>query len=128
MAISINRIDHIVFTVKDIAKTLQFYKLVLGMQEETFGEGRKALIFGNQKWNLHQKDLEFEPKANAPTPGAIDICLISENSLEDIIKWLGECKVEIVEGPIIRTGATGKIRSIYFRDPDQNLIEVSNYI
>lgn len=128
MTISINRIDHIVFTVADISTTINFYKLVLGMEVETFGEGRKALVFGNQKWNLHQKGSEFEPKASAPTPGAIDICLISNDPLEDVMKWLNECSVKIVEGPIMRTGATGKIRSIYFRDPDQNLIEVSNYI
>ena len=124
----INRIDHIVFTVADIEATVNFYTKVLGMTEETFGQGRKALTFGNQKFNLHQKGKEFEPKADHPTCGAMDLCLISEKPLEDIIKWLNECKVQITEGPIERTGATGKIRSVYFRDPDQNLIEVSNYL
>lgn len=128
MQISINRIDHIVFTVTNIDKTISFYKHILGMKEESFGEGRKALSFGNQEWNLHQKGSEFEPKAQTPTPGAIDICLIAENSLDDIIAWLNECGVTIEQGPIERTGASGKIRSVYFRDPDLNLIEVSNYI
>lgn len=123
----IQRIDHIVFTVTNIDKTVEFYTRVLGMKEETFGPGRKALIFGKQKINLHQKGKEFEPKALQPTIGAMDICLISEKPLEEIITWLKECKVEITEGPVERTGAIGKIRSVYFRDPDQNLIEVSNY-
>lgn len=128
MQISINRIDHIVFTVKNIEATVAFYTHNLGMKEETFGNGRKALVFGNQKWNLHQKGSEFEPKAQTPTPGAIDICLIAENSLNEVTAWLKQCGVVIEEGPIERTGATGKIISIYFRDPDSNLIEVSNYL
>ncbi len=122
------RIDHIVFTVADIEKTTRFYTDALGMKEETFGQGRKALTFGTQKINLHQKGHEFEPKANHPTCGAMDLCLISEQPLENIMAWLTQCKVMITEGPIERTGAMGKIRSIYFRDPDQNLIEISNYL
>ncbi|HEX7673526.1 MAG TPA: VOC family protein [Bdellovibrio sp.] len=123
----IQRVDHIVFTVADIDKTVEFYTRVLGMKEESFGQGRRALVFGKQKINLHQKGKEFEPKALHPTTGAMDICLISEKPLEEVMKWLKECKVEITEGPVERTGALGKIRSVYFRDPDQNLIEVSNY-
>ena len=123
----IQRVDHIVFTVADIDKTVEFYTRVLGMKEELFGQGRRALVFGKQKINLHQKGKEFEPKALHPTTGAMDICLISEKPLEEVMKWLKECKVEITEGPVERTGALGKIRSVYFRDPDQNLIEVSNY-
>lgn len=99
MQISINRIDHIVFTVTSIEKTISFYKHVLGMKEESFGEGRKALSFGNQKWNLHQKNFEFEPKAQNPTPGAIDICLIAEDSLDEVVAWLNECQF-ILETPI----------------------------
>ena len=123
----IQRVDHIVFTVADIDKTVEFYTRVLGMKEESFGQGRRALVFGKQKINLHQKGKEFEPKALHPTTGAMDICLISEKPLEEVMKWLKECKVEITEGPVERTGALGKIRSVYFRDPDQNLIDVSNY-
>lgn len=124
----IHHMDHIVFTVANIENTVNFYTKALGMTEETFGQGRKALKFGNQKFNLHQKGKEFEPKAEHPTCGAMDLCLISEKPLEEVISWLKACDVTITEGPIERTGATGKIRSVYFRDPDQNLIEVSNYL
>jgi len=124
----INRIDHIVFTVSNIEKTIAFYTQILGMKEETFGNNRKALVFGNQKFNLHQKGKEFEPKAKLPTPGAIDICLISETPIDNLINDLMKHGIRLEDGPVERTGATGKIKSIYFRDPDQNLIEVSNYL
>lgn len=123
----IDRIDHIVFTVADIQRAVDFYVKVLGMKEETFGVGRKALVFGRQKINLHQKGKEFEPKAERPTCGAMDLCLISKKPIQEIVHWLDQCGVQIIEGPIERTGATGKILSVYFRDPDMNLIEVSNY-
>lgn len=123
----IDRIDHLVLTVNDLEATCTFYKNVLGMEVETFGESRKALKFGNQKLNLHQKGKEFEPKACIPTPGAIDICFITTDTIEEIKAELENKNIQ-TQGIFERTGATGKIRSIYFRDPDQNLIEVSNYL
>jgi catechol 2,3-dioxygenase-like lactoylglutathione lyase family enzyme len=101
---------------------------VLGFNVVTFGEGRKALTFGRQKFNLHQQGKEFEPKAKAPTPGAIDLCLIASTPLDQVIEELNALGVLIEEGPVDRTGATGPIRSVYLRDPDQNLIEISNYV
>ena len=124
----IERIDHIVFTVKDVAETCHFYQQVLQMDIETFGEGRKALRFGSQKINLHQFGNEFEPKAAAPAPGTQDICLITRKPLDEVIQHLENCGIKIEDGPIQRTGATGAILSVYFRDPDNNLIEVSNYL
>ena len=97
------------------------------MDEITFGQGRKALGFGNQKLNLHQKGKEFEPKAANPTPGSIDICLITDTPISSVIAQLKSLAVKIEEGPVQRTGAQGPITSVYFRDPDRNLIEVSNY-
>jgi len=124
---NIDRLDHIVLTVADIDTTVAFYTRVLGFDVVTFGEGRKALTFGRQKFNLHQQGKEFEPKAKAPTPGAIDLCLIASTPLDKVIEELNALGVVIEEGPIDRTGATGPIRSVYLRDPDQNLIEISNY-
>lgn len=124
----INRMDHLVLTVQDIAATCDFYNKVLGMEIVTFKQGRKALSFGQQKLNLHQVGHEFEPKAQKPTPGAIDLCLITEEPLAEVQKHVEAAGVTIIEGPVERTGAMGPILSIYFRDPDQNLIEVSNYL
>ncbi|XP_078371112.1 glyoxalase domain-containing protein 5-like isoform X1 [Oculina patagonica] len=124
---TISHIDHIVLTVASIESTVKFYTQVLGMDEITFGHGRKALSFGKQKFNLHQKGKEFEPKAENPTPGSIDICLITETPISSVIAHLKSLEVEIEEGPVQRTGAQGPILSVYFRDPDKNLIEVSNY-
>ncbi|KAA0699265.1 VOC family protein [Neorhizobium sp. P12A] len=126
--IRIDRLDHLVLTVASVEATCDFYVRVLGMGVETFGEGRKALTFGNQKINLHQAGREFEPKAKRPTPGSADLCFITETPLDAVIAHLGEIGVAIEEGPIDRTGATGPIRSVYIRDPDANLIEVSNYL
>ncbi|QLY25222.1 VOC family protein [Bdellovibrio sp. KM01] len=123
----IERIDHLVFTVKDISATCDFYQKVLNMEVVTFKGDRKALSFGNQKINLHQVGKEFEPKADKPTAGAIDLCLITNTPLEEAKKHIESFGVKIIEGPIERTGAMGTIKSIYFRDPDFNLIEVSNY-
>lgn len=120
--------DHLVLTVQNIETTVDFYTKNLGMEVETFRENRKALKFGNQKFNLHEKGKEFEPKANFPTPGAIDLCLITKMPLIDVQNFLTNNGVVVVEGPIERTGATGKILSIYIRDPDFNLIEISNYL
>ena len=123
----IQGIDHIVLTARDLTATLAFYQDVLGMRVETFGKQRKALIFGQQKINLHQQGQEFEPKAALPTPGSQDLCFIATTPLPQVIAHLQRCGVAILEGPVARTGATGTIRSVYFRDPDGNLIEVSNY-
>ena len=125
--VRIDRIDHLVLTVRDIDSTCAFYSRVLGMEVVTFGTGRKALAFGKQKINLHQAGREFEPKAAYPTPGSADICLIAATPLRDVIAHLEHCNVSLVDGPVARTGATGAIKSIYLRDPDQNLIEVSRY-
>ncbi|MBR7799849.1 VOC family protein [Undibacterium fentianense] len=124
----ISRIDHVVLTVKSIQTTIDFYVRVLGMEVVQFGEGRQALVFGQQKFNLHEAGKEFEPKADQPTPGSIDICLIAETPLSEVIQELQQLGVMIVEGPIRRTGACGPILSIYLRDPDQNLIEISEYV
>lgn len=123
----IERIDHLVLTVRDIAVTCEFYAKVLGMQVITFGDNRKALQFGQQKLNLHQAGQEFEPKAAYPTPGAMDLCLITQMPLPQVIEHLEACGVTLETGIVPRTGALGKIDSVYFRDPDGNLLEISNY-
>ena len=123
----ITNIDHIVLTVKDIEETVQFYESVLGMDAETFGKGRVALKFGNQKINLHKQGHEFGPKANQPTPGSEDLCFITETNLEVAMEHVRSKGVKILEGPVSRTGAIGSIISFYFRDPDGNLLEVANY-
>ena len=125
--IAIDRIDHIVLTVFDIERTLDFYSRVLGMEPVTFAGGRRGLAFGRQKLNLHQAGREFEPKALRPAPGAIDLCFITEHALEDVIAQLKAQGVAIIEGPVDKTGALGPMKSVYFRDPDGNLIEVSRY-
>lgn len=124
----ISRIDHIVLTVADIDATCEFYSRALNMQVLTFGAGRIALSFGQQKINLHQAGKEFEPKAMRPTPGSADICLITETPVSQVMLHLQACGVDLLEGPVRRTGATGPLLSVYCRDPDSNLIEVSNYI
>jgi catechol 2,3-dioxygenase-like lactoylglutathione lyase family enzyme len=124
----IDRLDHLVLTVKSIDRTCEFYANVLGMEVVTFGEGRKALAFGTQKINLHETGKEFEPRAQHPTPGSADLCFITSTPLADVIKHLHHHGVEIIEGPLKKTGAVGQILSVYFQDPDRNLIEVSNYL
>lgn len=123
---NISHLDHLVLTVADIEKTVGFYTRVLGMQLVTFGEGRKALAFGHQKINLHQAGREFEPNAERPTPGSADLCFIVATPLDRVIAHLEMQGVSIIEGPVQRTGATSPIRSVYVRDPDLNLIELSN--
>jgi catechol 2,3-dioxygenase-like lactoylglutathione lyase family enzyme len=125
--IAIDRIDHIVLTVADLERTLGFYSRVLGMEPVTFAGGRRGLAFGRQKLNLHQAGREFEPKALKPVPGAIDLCFITETPLEAVIAHLKGCGVVIADGPVPKTGALGPMQSVYFRDPDGNLLEVSNY-
>jgi catechol 2,3-dioxygenase-like lactoylglutathione lyase family enzyme len=124
----IDRIDHVVLTVFDLERTCDFYSRVLGMQVVTFGEGRTALTFGRQKINLHLAGKEFEPKALKPTPGSMDLCFITEKPLDDVIAHLKACDVKIAQGPVPKTGAAGALSSIYIRDPDGNLIEISNYV
>jgi len=128
MAFGIARLDHLVLTVADVEATCEFYARVLGMRPVSFGAGRRALAFGEQKINLHAAGREFEPKAAHPTPGSADLCLIADAPLDTVIAHLRAAVVAIVEGPVRRTGATGAIMSVYFRDPDRNLIEISNYI
>ena len=123
----IDGLDHLVLTVRDIDTTCDFYARVLGMDAITFGAGRRALAFGAQKINLHQRGREFEPKAEAPTPGSADLCFITSVPLAEVIEHLSACGVEVIEGPVPRTGARGPITSIYLRDPDRNLIEISNH-
>lgn len=119
--------DHIVLTVASIERTLKFYCGLLGMEEITFGQGRKAILCGNQKFNLHEIGKEFEPKAHKPTPGSIDLCIIASTPIAQVKETLLKNNIHIVKGPVERTGAKGKIISLYIRDPDQNLIEISNY-
>jgi catechol 2,3-dioxygenase-like lactoylglutathione lyase family enzyme len=118
----IDALDHLVLTVADIDATCAFYERV-----DLHGEGRKEPAFGVQKLNLHQRGHEFEPKAEIPTPGAIDVCFITRVPVAEVIAHLHSCNVPVLEGPVQRTGAQGPILSVYFRDPDRNLIEVSNY-
>lgn len=124
----VDALDHLVLTVADIDVTISFYSEVLGMQPVTFAAGRKALAFGSMKINLHQAGREFEPKAQQPTPGSADLCFITSAPVREVVEHLAKCKVAVLEGPVERSGATGRILSVYFRDPDLNLIEVSNRI
>jgi catechol 2,3-dioxygenase-like lactoylglutathione lyase family enzyme len=124
----IDHLDHLVLTTTDEAACVRFYTDILGMRLETFGEGRKAFTFGNQKINLHIKGREYEPKAHLPVPGALDLCFIASVPLDDVIQRLSAHHVTIEEGPVMRTGATSRIRSVYVRDPDLNLIEISELV
>ena len=123
----IDRIDHLVLTVKDIDETCRFYSAVLGMEVKRFSGDRKALFFGDQKINLHQQGQEVEPKARYPVPGTADLCFITQTAIEDVAAHIRSCGVEIIDGPVPKTGARGPIESLYFRDPDGNLIEVATY-
>jgi catechol 2,3-dioxygenase-like lactoylglutathione lyase family enzyme len=127
ITMNVKRLDHFVLTVKNLSATCCFYKNVLGMEEVTFSNGRKALQFGEQKINLHEHGNEFEPKAVMATPGSADLCFITKDPLEDVLIHLKECGIHVIEGPVERTGALGKILSVYIADPDGNLIEISNY-
>ena len=127
--IKITALDHLVLTVADIQKTIDFYTTLLGMQEITFGDNRKALLFGTQKINLHQKGAEVLPNAQNADCGTADLCLLTVTPLLEVIHVLQQHQVEILEGGIVpRTGAVGKIESVYCRDPDGNLIEISRYV
>ncbi|MFJ2046089.1 VOC family protein [Paenibacillus taichungensis] len=122
----IERLDHLVLTVENLEATIAFYTNVLGMQVVEFGQGRKALQFGQQKINLHERGKEFVPKAHIPTPGSADLCFLVSTPLEEVIAHLTRQNTKIEEGPVKRTGALGPICSVYIRDPDGNLIELSN--
>jgi catechol 2,3-dioxygenase-like lactoylglutathione lyase family enzyme len=124
----LDQIDHLVLTVRNVRTAIDFYTGVLGMEEVTFGEKRKVLAFGTQKINLHEAGREFEPKALHPTPGSADLCFLTVEPLTAILVHLRNCGVEVLEGPIVRTGAQGPIESIYIRDPDGNLLEISNQL
>jgi catechol 2,3-dioxygenase-like lactoylglutathione lyase family enzyme len=123
----IDSIDHVVFTVKDINATCDFYAKVLGMEIVTFGQGRKALTFGSQKINLQQVGRESTLVADKPTSGSVDICFVTSVPVSEVIAHLNSCGVRLVGGPVQRDGAQGLMTSVYFRDPDLNLVEVSNY-
>lgn len=129
----IHHLDHLVLTTAHEAECIDFYTRVLGMKLESFIGGtppveRKAFQFGNQKINLHIKGKEFTPKADIPTPGSLDLCFIADRPLTKVIDRLNDEAWPIIEGPVIRTGAISKINSVYVRDPDQNLIEISELI
>ena len=124
----ISSLDHLVLTATNEDATIEFYVDCLGMRLESFGGGRKAFRFGNQKINLHVRGNELEPKAHLPVPGALDLCFLVDRPLDDVITALGQKGVKIVEGPVERTGASATLRSIYVRDPDLNLIELSERI
>jgi len=123
----IDSIDHVVLTVKDIGATCDFYSKVLGMEIVTFGEGRKALALGSQKINLQQAGRESTLIADKPTPGSADICFVTSVPVSEVIAHLNSCRVRLIGGPVERNGARGMMTSVYFRDPDLNLVEVSNY-
>ncbi|MDP9909664.1 catechol 2,3-dioxygenase-like lactoylglutathione lyase family enzyme [Variovorax boronicumulans] len=124
----IDHLDHLVLTTANEEACVRFYVEVLGMTLEVFGAGRKAFRFGNQKINLHVKGHEFEPKAELPTPGSLDLCFIASVPLEEVVARLQVQGMPILEGPVMRTGATARIRSVYVRDPDLNLIEISELV
>ena len=125
MAFVLEHLDHLVLTVANIDATIDFYTEVLGMEVVKY-DGRKALAFGIQRLNLQQRGHEFNPKAAHPTPGSADLCFLTTTSLDKVVEYLMEQKIHIEEGPVDREGAIGKLRSIYLRDPDRNLIEISN--
>ena len=123
----ISRLDHLVLTVRDLEVTVRFYTEVLGMERVTFGEGRTALRFGEQKINLHVAGQEIQPHAAHPTPGSADLCFITEQLLDDVLDHLRARGIPVELGPVPRTGALGPIQSIYLRDPNGNLIEIARY-
>ena len=127
MPIAIDRIDHIVLTAFDVQRTIDFYSKVLGMEPITFAEGRRGLAFGRQKINLHVAGAEFEPKAAHPGTGTADFCLITETPLDEVQDQFAAHGVPIEVGPVTKQGALGPMRSIYVRDPDQNLVEIAVY-
>lgn len=128
MMIQIEQLDHLVLTVKNIGVTCDFYATVLGMEVITFGPNRRALRFGMHQINLHEVGKEFEPKAMHPMPGSADLCLLTSVPIADVVAHLQHCGVPIIAGPVARTGAAGNLISVYFRDPDRNLLEVAHRV
>jgi catechol 2,3-dioxygenase-like lactoylglutathione lyase family enzyme len=126
--VRVRQLDHLVLTVANIQRTTTFYSLTLGMEIESFGDGRIALRFGNQKINLHEFGHEFEPKARHPTPGSADLCFITDTPIADLLADFKRLDVPIELGPVERTGAIAPIESVYIRDPDANLIEIANLL
>jgi catechol 2,3-dioxygenase-like lactoylglutathione lyase family enzyme len=124
----IDHLDHLVLTTVDAPACIDFYTRVLGMRLETFAGDRQALRFGNQKINIHRRGHEYEPKAHLPVPGALDLCFIADRPLDQVIARLQAEGVTIIDGPVSRSGATHKLRSVYVRDPDLNLIEISELV
>jgi catechol 2,3-dioxygenase-like lactoylglutathione lyase family enzyme len=124
----VDALDHFVLTCADMEASVRFYTGVLGMELVVFGESRKALRFGDMKINLHQQGKEFEPKAQQALPGSADLCFITSVPIDQVIEHLNQCEVSIIYGPVEQTGAISQLRSVYFRDPDQNLIEVANKV
>jgi catechol 2,3-dioxygenase-like lactoylglutathione lyase family enzyme len=127
ISVKIDRLDHLVLTVRDLEVTCEFYSRVMNMKPVTFGSGRRVLCFGRQKINLHPADAPVSPHALRPVPGSADLCFIAATPIRDVVAHLDSLGIVIEEGPVHRTGATGSITSVYFRDPDGNLIEVSRY-
>jgi catechol 2,3-dioxygenase-like lactoylglutathione lyase family enzyme len=125
--VHIDRLDHLVLTVRDVEATCEFYERVMHMRAVTFAGGRRALTFGHQKLNLHPADAPISPHASRPTPGSADLCFITTTPIAEVVAHLQSLGLPIEEGPVRRTGATGPIMSVYFRDPDENLIEVAGY-
>jgi catechol 2,3-dioxygenase-like lactoylglutathione lyase family enzyme len=123
----IDRLDHLVLTVASVDASVAFYTRVLGFAKVTFGAGRTGLSFSSQKINLHPVGSAIEPRALRPTPGSADLCFVTATPIERVIAHLNVCGVAIVEGPARRTGALGPMTSVYFRDPDGNLVEVASY-
>jgi catechol 2,3-dioxygenase-like lactoylglutathione lyase family enzyme len=123
----IDRIDHIVLTTRDKDACVRFYTEVLGMKLQRFLENRLALHFGSQKINLHEWGREFDPKAHVTVPGSLDLCFIAAVPLDEVVERLKKANVKIIEGPVAKTGAMGAMRSVYVRDPDLNLVEISVY-
>jgi catechol 2,3-dioxygenase-like lactoylglutathione lyase family enzyme len=127
MAFTLDQLDHLVLTVANMDATIDFYTEVLGMDPITL-DGRKSLTFGTQTITLHQRGHEFNPHAAHPTPGSADFCFITTTPLDEVVRYVTELRVHIEAGPVERNGAMGKLRSVYFRDPDRNLIEIANYL
>jgi len=124
---NVERLDHLVLTVADVEASMAFYSRVLGMEPVDFGDGRRALAFGDQKINLHPATRPLEPHASVPSPGSADLCLLADTPIPNVVEHLRRCNVAVETGPVRRTGARGPITSVYIRDPDGNLIELSRY-
>jgi catechol 2,3-dioxygenase-like lactoylglutathione lyase family enzyme len=125
--VRVTRLDHLVLTVADLEATVDFYTLVLGMTVRAFAGGRLALRFGDQKINLHEAGHELAPRARVPVPGSADLCFVVEQPLAEWLAHLDELGVAVIEGPVARSGALGPMTSVYFRDPDGNLVEIASY-